>query len=248
MKINWHNFTMMNRQAIEAEIDRRITEESYGDWTLTELLRVNSLATKIAELRVVGRSISGRGDEVIDPLNFFVKIKVLTRQACKYDKDGNFIDGYSRYKLSGNKETFIDGQGETKKYICPDLNDPPKTGDKVYVKRHRRKDSHDRKWVSEERFKLEEQTGRPVKDEEFLYDYKVYTVDKDGCILVKDPAIALQILKNRGKRLAKPQRSKVTRVTPGQKAVPERIINNWHFEEVSPKEKKIENQSDEIVN
>lgn len=237
MAINWAKFSQLdNKQEKIYGIKQSITDGNYGtgpdQWTISEIIGEDSNASRVAQHIIAGDPIEGgrvvQGD--LQRRNY--RLKVVSRQACKYDKDGNYLQGFDRYDLDG-----------------PEFNEPAKEGDKIYVKglpilkdpddpkkgvTHREK----AKMLNRLNMKLlqrgETYKGKPrrAKMEEATYEWSVKTVDKDGCIRV-GIMDALDMLKTRGYGISFPERRKLQKAKLGEKAIPERIITNWYYLEVA---------------
>jgi len=94
---------------------------------------------------------------------------------------------------------------------------------------------HTRKTKMALRARYEAEHGYAVKSDVACCRWTEYEVDKDGCITVTFPH-ALQLLNNRGKRIVVPEHTESKRGRKPKEG--RRLITNWHFEEVPPKEKK----------
>ena len=233
MPINWLKIKgLANKQEIEAYLRANIKGTNYGIgadcWTLTELINERSNISESARRVIEGVDMYGREvgngavmDESGSPLRY--KLRVVSRQACTDTKDGKGINNWDStdYKPENDNDEF-----------CPEPQDLPKEGDRVWVKGNPL--THDpvtgdpliKKYKMAMTARLEAELGRQIKPELAHYNYTKIPVDKDGCITVNYKH-AMQLLTTKGKRLVLPQFSSGRR-----KPEKTRQITNWHFEEV----------------
>lgn len=151
-----------------------------------------------------GKKAQGRAIALSLP----VKLKVLTRQACFADKGGERID--------------VD---PTSEYFTP-IGAQPKEGDTVRIKGNQ--------LTHNERGELLSFQDREymVDNEIPLYEFEDVKVDEDGCITV-DCDQAMQLLRNNGATIRKPQYRKAHSSITDRKQRKTLRNTNWFFEEVN---------------
>ncbi len=245
MSIDWGRFrTAKNTQEISKMLLTAIRPDNYGkgdgEWCRTELINERSAAAAIARRYVEGvkndGSISESGPmRSKDGLEFTVRLKVLSRQACTEDADGHGINTWDTTEVE--KENF-------NREWCPQVDDKPLQGDKVWVKGNAY--THDpetgepltKKFRLALKARVEARMGRAIKPALATHRHSKYPVDADGCITV--PYItAVQLLSLKGRGLVLPQfKSGASRGNDKET----RQITNWLFEEScdepQPKKKK----------
>lgn len=219
----------MNFQKIDAagnlnarldEIEKHIVDDNYngssrGDgkgWSLTDIIQQfkSTGSAPLASCAVGGVTTSG---QVVTPISMMytlmVKLKVLSRQACYKNKDGEALT---------NDPT-------SKKQIR--FADQAQKGDVVRIDRGPALvNKRDGKALSvyERNYK--------VNNGEALQDFTYATVDDDGCITVT-AGDAMTLLKNKGKRIVFPEHGIAHSSIKDTDEGAARRITNWFFEEVS---------------
>jgi len=235
MSIDWTKVRgLRNKQEIEAYLRENIKGSNYGIgrdcWTLTEMIHERSNMAESALRIIQGVDMTGRQtgpgelkDESGMPMRY--KLRVLTRQACIDDKNGKGINNWDSTEATPENDN---------NEFCPGPNEPPKEGDRVWIKGDAMTNDPitgerlTKKYKMAMRARMEAEVGRQIKPELAYYYYTKVPVDKDGCITV-DFNNAMQLLKTKGKRLVLPQFASGRRVPEGT-----RQITNWRFEEVPP--------------
>jgi len=237
MAINWGELKFLRNQGeVRSRLKELIRADNYGpgrdNWSLTELFAERSAAALYARRMIQGVGTDGRSFAegpmtAADGSAFAVKLKVLSRQACKRTKDGTPINTWD----TTSTET-PNWNGE----ICPDIKDAPEEGDEVWVKGD--PITHDevtgerltknRKQALKARYEAE--AGHEIKMDEAVHYYRKYPVGADGTITVSYND-ACQLLSNNGKRLVFPQ---FTTSNKGARQAQGRRITNWLFEETFP--------------
>lgn len=212
--MEWHNFTEPNnRNKLYGELRAFLNQETYdrGEWSVFELLTTSDKRKLVALMILTGDKLDGRPDH---PPRIDCRLKVLSRQACSFDKDKHRI---------WIKKDAIDLYGEPGD-LLPEYNDPPQSGDVIVWKGE--KITHD------------PHTGAPIdpqtekswtRNGKSLTDDISFTVDKEQCITV-DPLTAMRMLQRNGVNSAKPRFRKVDKRSPSK-----RRIVNWLFKEVRPR-------------
>lgn len=206
------------RQALEARENYFGTGER--GWTVTEMLIGIDQVTIAVLNALCGTMVTGekKGAGSRPPIRT-IKLKVLTRQACSCDAQGNIING----TLTGCDRFAKD---------APSIDTPPIPGDIIVVKGDLRtkedigEDPTPRALANfEQRHQHEKFRFRSA----LRNNYDEYEVDADGCITV-EPAHAIQLLRRNGEELVFP---KFKREALGDTR-PQRVISNWFFREVPP--------------
>jgi hypothetical protein len=239
MSINWAELRgLNNKQEIEARLRQIIRGDNYGIgkdcWTLTEIINERSNMAESARRIIAGIDMSGREvgaggvkDNEGQPLRY--TLRVVSRQACTDAKDGKGINNWNPVESKP--------ENDNNEY-CPNPEEPPKEGDRVWIKGDPITDDPItglrlvKKYKLAMKARMEAELGRQIKPELAHYNYTKVPVDKKGCIRVSFNH-AMQLLTNKGKRLVLPQFSSGNR-----KSDKERRITNWHFEEVPPNKQK----------
>jgi len=239
MAIDWSKFTgAKNAQEARGKMIELIRPDNYGKadgrWSLTELINERSAESQMA-IRYVegvdpaGKKADGGAMKTADGLEFTVKLRVLSRQACFEDKDGRGINTWDT--------TDTEPENWNNEW-CPQVGDKPQTGDVVWVKGNQL--THDpatgKQLVKRYRLALkarvEAQLGRTIKPDVATHYHSKFTVDADGCITVPY-LIAVQLLSRKGRGLVLPQFTEGAGRLKDKKV---RQITNWLFEEVTPDE------------
>lgn len=240
MSINWVELRgLRNKQEIEARLRQIIRGDNYGIgkdcWTLTEIINERSNMAETARRIIAGVDMSGRevgagGVKDLDGLPLRYKLRVTSRQACTDAADGKGINNWD--------STESRPENDNDEY-CPKPQDPPKKGDRVWIKGDPILDDPItgermvKKYKMAMKARMEAELGRQIKPELAHYNYTKVPVDETGCIRVGFNH-AMQLLTTKGKRLVLPQFASGRRTSSE-----ERQITNWHFEEVPPnKEEK----------
>jgi len=242
MAIDWSKFTgAKNAQEARVQMVEIIRPDNYGkgaeEWCLTELINERSSESGMALRYVEGVDPAGKkvgqGAMKTDAgLEFVVKLRVLSRQACFEAADGKGINTWDT--------TDVDDVNWNDEY-CPQIGDKPVEGDVVWVEGNAlTHDPHTGKPLIK-RYKLalkarvEAKLGRTIKPSIATHHHSKYTVDAGGCITVPY-LIAVQLLSLKGRGLVLPQFSEGAGRLKDKKV---RQITNWLFEEAfnKPKDK-----------
>jgi hypothetical protein len=193
-----------------------ITPDNYGfgkgNWNLTELIKESDQRARVCMMILHGCLPDGKGPTPgyefndIDGNAFRFKFEVVSRHACKFDKDGNRIWNNEHGKEAiGSSEDIVLKYGEK-----------PVIGDVVMFK---------------ETPILVNDEGEPINSEERMnmasehkpiHRFRRFIVDNDLCISLPNP-FAQMGLEHHGYKLLKPEFNK------GYRA---RGITNWWFREV----------------
>lgn len=194
-----------------------ITPRNYGfgknKWNLTELIMEKDQRARVCMMILHGCLTDGKGpslgyefhDDDGNPFRF--RMEVLTRQACKWDKDGNRIWNNERGKESVG--SFSD--------VVAHCDDKPIPGDFVAFKDVPLiVDEEGEPIGSEERMNLASM-GQPI------HRMRRFVVDDDLCISIPNPFAQMALERNGYKLLNKPEFHKGFR---------QRGITNWWFREV----------------
>jgi hypothetical protein len=211
-----------NNDRILTELHELITKGNYngnarGDengnkWSTTDILtQFNStLSAPLASCILSGTDSGGRivkRTALIDTL--MVKIKVLSRQACFRDVDG---------------DRLLTNPTSPKQVLSTDL---PVEGDQVRVSQGPQMTNE----ITGKNLTFH-QRNRVIAEGKQLKTFEYYEVDEDGCIIVPLRE-AMSLLKKSGIRIAFPEfglaHTRVKDVEEGEK----RRITNWLFEEVA---------------
>ena len=229
-----------SKDLIEKTLRRLIRGDTYGsalgEWSVTELVQERSNHASIASRIIQGIGLDGRATAhpPVTSVNggpLMITLKVLTRQACMMTVEGKPINMWDT-----TETTEINYNGE----LCPNEKDKPMEGDQVWIKGQRMTvDPETGDPLKKEvrlrlRARYEAEHGYAAKAEVAFYHWHKYTVNKDGCITVTYDH-ALQLLKNKGKRIVLPQWTESRRGKKPREG--RRLITNWHFEEVLPEKK-----------
>jgi hypothetical protein len=249
--INWGRLgKLSNRQDVYGALRKIIIAANYGkddgQWSITELINERSNAANAARRLIEGVDQNGRKDGAghlrgENGQEFSVKLRVLTRQACMTDKDGNPIDYWD-----------VTNENEEDGVICPKYTDAPKEGDYVWVKGDPMVNHPDtgKKLQKKDRMALharrQSELGYDVKPDLALFYWTQYPVDADGCITVSY-VHAVQLLTTKGKRIVLPEFTTGTKKKSAKDKSVKRFITNWLFEEavLSPPKPKPEPEPEE---
>jgi len=250
MAIDWVALRgLRNKQEIEARLRQIIRSDNYGIgdncWTLTEIINERSNMAESARRIIAGVDMTGREvgggtlkDAEGNPMRY--KLRVLSRQACIDAKDGK---GINNWDSTENRP-----ENDNNEY-CPIPDDPPKEGDRVWIKGDPITEDPItgerlvKKYKMAMKARMEAELGRQIKPELAFFNYVKVPVGKDGCIRVGYQH-AMQLLTTKGKRLVLPQFASGRRSPENH-----RQITNWHFEEVPPnkQKKKPTTPTDELI-
>ena len=203
--------------------DGTLTEQNYdgskfisdGDtWNISEFIDSTLMCRSAFIARCM---LTGKNEKGVDDLNnpnplsttMRIKIKVLSRQGCHLDADGEEINV---------RPKDLD--------MCINPNDKPKEGDIVLVR--------DGMKVLNKLSKPYEgaERNRDIMTGKSIYHESKYKVDADGCIMVsiKD---AFSLLGKAGKRLVMPEfKPKLSGLNRDDRKL-ERRISNWLYQEVA---------------
>jgi hypothetical protein len=221
-----------NKQTITAKLRKVLTGANYGNkpgqWTLTEMFTERSGPAETARQILLGIDDLGKSDglggvtdaETGQPL--LIKLRVLTRQACKRAADGRGINDWDPTQTDA-----INANGE----YCPAIEELPQPGDEVWIKGNALTECPVtgermiRKHRLAARARLEAELGRQVKADLATYQWTRAKVDANGCITVGLEK-AMQLISRHGKRVNMPQFSSGRMQEKNQ-----RRITNWLFEE-----------------
>jgi hypothetical protein len=235
MGINWKEFNQVNnKQARLALVREHFTAKNKGfgegQWNLTEIIAQKDNAATMALHYIAGDVVNGvRARGQLQMLTY--RLQVVSRQACMYDKDGTYLNGFDRFDLEGPK---------------PD--DKAKPGDVIRIKRDlilRDPDDPEKKVTWKEKNKMLDRVNakllakremyqgkiRRARMEEAAYEWEEVVVDEEGCITV-GIMDALDMLKTKGYGIAKPDFRDPLKTKMGEKPIPERQITNWYYLEV----------------
>lgn len=226
--MRFEKYGSMSEKKIRKDLKKVLTVDTYDasaaynakddKWCLTELVSKNSLPAIIARCYVHGLKSNGGKVENLDyPIAKDLKItlQVLSRQACKYDKDRN--------EIITNAKSLDD---------CTPHDEKPQEGDIVVVQR-------DMKMLDEDEQPIgHEERDMMMLNGESLYNQIEVEVDKHGCIVV-DYVDAESLLSTKGARIVKPQFNPKTSGLGREDQKLERKITNWLFKEtISAEERK----------
>jgi hypothetical protein len=216
-----------DRAELNRAVKKQLTEKNYmsgGDdsWSLSEIVSGIDTPSQLALCALSGVRHDGAAIEDKPCEDMRYKLRVITRQACFQDKDGQKINGWDVLPSDGSE-----AGGES---IRPLWDEEPCEGDLVRVKGNMLDEDPD--------------SGLPMgyivkrnmvlrgKD---IYRYKVYKVDKNLCITVPLDQAA-QLLQQKGVEIAFPKRKRKNKIQTAQdkeRYTGQRVITNWHFKEVS---------------
>ena len=218
MAIKWHELKEdLVKHKIYREMQGVITPQNYGNgegqWSLSDLIHSSDNRKTIAYWILDGVNSKGERGPGIRPLNIEFRFKVLSRQACCRDRNGNAIWFKEESKLeSGSPDDIV-----------AEVNDKPLPGDVVEVKGEAEEFDENGKEIDSRVLRRWAYQGRRPEI------YHEFIVDDDGCISVPYP-YALTMLTKHGKKITYPRFRKRARNDKTQ-----RQITNWFFEEVFPK-------------
>jgi hypothetical protein len=205
-----------------AAILRKMSYDNYGfksgQWNLTDIIKSSDQRSAYCLMILDGKLSNGEKHESInitgpDGNPILYKLSVLSRYACKHDKDGN--------RLFTNEDGLKRSGGEDDKLIQP--GEKPVPGDKVDFKMG---------------FKVMHEDGTELRsmdimsmseDGRDIYDRRVFTVDNDLCISLPNP-YALMALRRNGYKILFPEFALQYRP---------RKVTNWWYKEV-PRDYHIE--------
>ena len=212
MGINWENFAQITtRQKLYGQIRKAFTADTYGKtWTVEDVISSDDPRAYEIRKMLVGDMPDGSKRPDLAPV-ISIRLRVLARQACCRDKDGNRI---------WHKKVAFEQHGESTD-LLPEYTEAPKAGDVV-------------EWKGPAKTHNPE-TGKPVDGRMIKAwarqgirpeDYYEYVVDSDGCITV--PWLtALRMLLGKGKNTTKPRFRKVDKSDKEKR----KIVNHWFQEE-----------------
>ena len=239
MSIDWTKFTgARNAQEARVKMVEMIRPDNYGkgdgQWCLTELINERSSEAEMAIRHIEGVGTDGKKAQsgamkTPSGLEFTVKLRVLSRQACFETVDGKGINSW---------DTTDTEDENWNNELCPLAIDKPVKGDVVWVKGNAL--THDpqtgkpliKRYKLALKARVEAQLGRTIKPHIATHYHEKYTVDANSCITV--PYLtAVQLLKSKGRGLVLPQFTEGAGRVKDKKV---RQITNWLFEEVTPDE------------
>lgn len=209
------------RNRIFVELKQKITHQNYGDytkdpekWCITELIKEKNPAKFIALEILEGRNQKGivfPDQAVKGPvgLQMTFKLRVLSRQACYADKDGN------RIFVNPDAVTNV---GNLDDIVVLKPEEPPKPGDVIRIKTRPRDLDENGEEVT---LQIRNMWVAYGEDE---YLYVNFEVQKDLTINVPYPYVK-SLLEKAGFRIAMPQFSKGHRP---------RRVTQWLYKEVFP--------------
>ncbi len=203
----------------------KITKKNYSgsahksanqeEWSITNILQTysNCMTATFVASHVSGDDSKGKrksGVPILSGIN--VTLKVLTRQACFTDDEGNRIN---INPLSDN-------------FVC--FDEAPKDGDVIRVNRGSLTSNPE----TEEQYTQAELVQRRLYEEP-MFEYEDVVVE-NGTITV-DGFDAMSLLCTKGHRLVAPKFNRVHTKIKDNDNKSHRKITNWHFEEVAEPKK-----------
>ena len=214
--LNWADIPeATNSNRCHATIRRHMTYDNYGfergQWNLTDIIKATDSRQAFCMMILDGKLVNGEKHESIiitgpDGNPMLYKLHVLSRYACKYDKDGHRLftseDGFQR-------------SGETGDLLIQP-GDKPEPGDKIPFKISQRITDEDGNEIRSLDIMAMAEDGRDI------YDRKVFTVDKNHCITLPY-SYALMALRRHGHRIVFPEFNRQYRP---------RKVTNWWYQEV----------------
>jgi len=195
-------------------------------WSVTDaLLEGGKIGAGILQ-SLGSRDLQGDPKAVGDELPIKnIKLKVLSRQACICDADGNILNTENKEKPM-SIDPFL--------MTAPGPETEPVQGDIVLAKGGLRKDMMRMQPLKISTFERQHMHDpKPWKTGKRNFFIEC-VVDADGCISVH-PDIAAQLLTRNGERLVWPKFKSPNSNNVGK---PQRQLSNWLFREVPPDYKK----------
>jgi hypothetical protein len=231
--LNWNNVAEITaRDKSYNDTRKLVTPQNYGfspgNWNISDAILDSDSRKFFIYMILDGVTPRGKRHAGMMPLqepsggNFLFKLRVLSRQACCRDADGN--------KIHESDESLENLGVDTD--ILPEYFDKPAEGDIVEWKgAFKQYDSERGKKVNNSI--LREWAAMGIRPEEYVE----FTVDSDGCIMVPYPFVQ-SMLRKKGERLTFPKFGKINRASRSK-----RKLTNWWFKEVprdykSPKQKR----------